>query len=103
MTPHEAGETPKASTDEQARRDALIEQAWATFQSELPLLIEDHLNEWVAYHGTRKVGFGKTRAELWQACLRQGIPEGEFWVWNIAPVDEEIATGFGLVEWEEVD
>jgi hypothetical protein len=41
--------------------------------------------QWVAYHGERRVGFAKSKTELYQACLRQGLRRGEFVVRSIEP------------------
>lgn len=86
--------TPAAA--EVVWNEALIEQAWEAFQREAPLLIPGHAGEWVAYHGEQRVGFARTRAEAWQACLDQGLPEGEFWVLNVQPVlGEDVIGGCG--------
>ena len=97
--------TPRPTTNASAEgplgtagawNEALIERAWETFQGEAALLAPEHTGEWVAYHGRKRVGFAKTRVELWEACLGQGLPEGEFWVFNVQPiVGEEVIGGCG--------
>jgi Family of unknown function (DUF5678) len=86
--------TNRPAGAEGAWNEALIEQAWEAFQREAPLLIPEHAGEWVAYHGEKRVGFARTRAEVWQACLDKGLPEGEFWVFNVQPIlgDEVIGS-----------
>jgi hypothetical protein len=91
-TPMPQPKKPPADADV-AWNEALIEQAWEAFQREAPLLIAEHVGEWVAYHGDKRVGFGPTRAALWEACLAQGLPEGEFWVFNLGPVVGEEVIG----------
>src|SRR4051812_45122381 len=86
---------------EQARRDALIWKAWYTFQREYPDLFATHPGEWVAYHGKKQVGLGPSREELWQQCLRQGLPEGEFWVFSLDPIVGEERIGMGCFIPEE--
>jgi hypothetical protein len=51
-------------TENQERKDSLIEQAYLAFERDAPLLCPEHRGEWVAYHGDKRVGFGATRAEL---------------------------------------
>ena len=74
----------------------MIERAWGAFQREAVLLVPEHRGEWVAYHGDKRLGFARTRAEVWQACLDQGLPEGEFWVFNVQPIlGDEVIGGYG--------
>jgi hypothetical protein len=80
-----------------------IERAEQAFEREAEGFVADHQGEWVGYHGDRRVGFGRTRAEVSQECLRQGLPEGEFWVFNIQPVTGEEALGMGGAIWSSED
>jgi hypothetical protein len=41
-------------------------------------MLKTQEGRWVAYHGDRYVGSGRTETELHQRCLRQGLPEEEF-------------------------
>jgi hypothetical protein len=82
--------------DDQARKDELIQRAYLAFERDAPALCREHTGEWVAYHGDRRVGCAKTRAEAWQECLRLGLPEGEFWVFDIQPVIGVEAAGLGM-------
>ncbi len=71
----------------------LIEQAEETFERDFTDLLQRHASQWVAYYGSRQVGIAPTRAELYQACVRRGLPEDAFVVWNIRPVMHDIAIG----------
>lgn len=76
--------------------EPLIGRAWEAFQREAPLLIPEHAGEWVAYHGDNRVAFAGTRAGAWKACLDRGLPEGEFWVFNVQPIlGDEVIGGCG--------
>ena len=73
-----------------AWNEALIEQAWEAFQREAPLLIPEHVGEWVAYHGDQPIRFGKTKTELYQQCLQRGLAAEEFLVLCIEPEAAEV-------------
>jgi hypothetical protein len=82
---------------DQARKDALIQQALLAFERDVEQFLPAHVGEWVAYHGDKQVGFAKARDEICQACLRSGVPEGEFWVFYIQPlIGEEFISSGGL-------
>ena len=72
-------------TEIQARKDELIQRAALAFERDAPLLCREHGGKWVAYHGEQRGGLAATRAEAWQECIRRGLPEGEFWVFDIQP------------------
>jgi hypothetical protein len=91
--------TPKSA--EPAWDDAMIEHGRQAYQRDLPELARQRPGQWVAYHGARQVGFAPSRAELWQQCLEQGLPEGEFWVFSIEPVVGDEVIGFGAYFVEE--
>jgi hypothetical protein len=57
-----------------------IARAQEAFRRDLPELLKNRTatQPWVAYHGNRRIGFGKTKTELFQDCLRQGLRRGEF-------------------------
>jgi hypothetical protein len=74
----------------------MIERAQAAFRRDLPQLLKDYKGRWVAYHGDRQVGLGRSKRELFQRCLRQGLPRNEFVVRSVEPeMAEEI-------DWNEV-
>jgi hypothetical protein len=53
-------------------------QSMDAFYRDLPELLKHYNWKWVAYHGDRMVGLGRTKTELYQKCLRDGLREGEF-------------------------
>jgi hypothetical protein len=63
----------------------IIERGQAAFRRELPALLTKHYRKWVAYHGDRVLGFGRSKTKLIQQCLRQGIPDEELLVRSIEP------------------
>jgi hypothetical protein len=69
----------------------LIQRAQEAFLRDLPELLgmRDRRRQWVAYHGDERVGFGKTKTDLYQDCLRQGLQRGEFVVRSIEQVSGE--------------
>ena len=69
-------------------------QALLAFWRDLPQLLQERPWQWVAYHGDRQLGFGKTQTELWQECLRQGWQPEEFMIRSIEPEDPEVVDGF---------
>jgi hypothetical protein len=61
-----------------------------TFRRDLPRLLKERPDEWVAYHGDQLVGIAKTDLELYKKCARLGIPDDEYIVRPIElePPDE---------------
>lgn len=57
-----------------------IARAQEAFRRDLPELLKNRKasQPWVAYHGDRRIGFGKSKTDLYQDCLRQGLRRGEF-------------------------
>jgi hypothetical protein len=69
----------------------LIAQAREAFRRDLPELMKKRFRQWVAYYGDKRIGFGSSQRQLYQKCLRQGYPNGEFLVDCIIPeMPEEI-------------
>jgi hypothetical protein len=64
---------------------ALIERAGQTFRQELPALLKEHPDEWVAYHGAKRLGFGDTKATLIAQCDAAGLPYEEVYIAFIMP------------------
>ncbi|HEY3244843.1 MAG TPA: hypothetical protein VGM03_15990 [Phycisphaerae bacterium] len=50
------------------------------FERELPLLLQSHLGEWVAYHRDRRVGIYSSQEDAVRACFAQEIPELEIYI-----------------------
>jgi hypothetical protein len=63
----------------------LVHQAQQAFARDLAQLLKERPGQWVAYHGSQRIGFGCTQAELYGECLRRGINEDEFVVQCIEP------------------
>jgi hypothetical protein len=63
----------------------LIREAQLAFQAALPQLLRERPGQWVAFHGTRPLGFARTKTELYQRCLQAGHARGEFLVRLIRP------------------
>ena len=65
----------------------IIQLAQITFRRELPELLRQRnaRRQWVAYEGSRRLGFAVTKHELVKKCLRQGIERGNLYVRSIAP------------------
>jgi hypothetical protein len=57
-----------------------IDEAFKAFRRDLPQLLREHPREWVAYHGDRSIGCGRSQVDLYESCLRRGYAEGEFLV-----------------------
>jgi hypothetical protein len=78
--------------DRSAKIELLGEQQ---FLRDLPALLESHSGEWVAYHATTLVGFAPTGYAAHKLCREKGIPDDEFVVHCVEPVDDEVEFGFG--------
>jgi hypothetical protein len=68
----------------------LIQLAQETFEHDLAELLKEREGQWVAYHGDRQLGFGKSKTELYRECLRRGLPDDEFVVYGIEPDEGDI-------------
>jgi hypothetical protein len=86
--------TPAPAGPERPDLRALGRQALLAFWRDLPQLLQERPWQWVAYHGERQLGFGRTQTELWQECLRQGLHPDEFMIRSIEPEDPEVVDGF---------
>ncbi len=56
----------------------VLAQSINAFYRDLPELLTSRAGTWVAYHGDRFLECAATETELYQRCLRQGLPEGKF-------------------------
>ena len=63
----------------------LVAASQAAFRRALPGLLRQRPRQWVAFHGDERVGFGRTEAELYEACFRRGLAEDQFVVRFILP------------------
>jgi hypothetical protein len=64
----------------------VILRAQEAFFRDLPELLKERRGQWVAYHGDRQIGFGRTQHALWRECLQQGYHE--FLIRRIWPYPE---------------
>lgn len=55
----------------------------AAIRRDLPDMLRSHRGWWVAYHGDTRIGFGRTKTELYEACLRRGLAPDEFIVCGV--------------------
>jgi hypothetical protein len=63
----------------------MLDEAEQAFASDLQRFMETHRGQWVAYHGSKRLGFGRSQIQLEQACLAQGLSPYEFVVHIIEP------------------
>ena len=63
----------------------MIQRGHEAFRRDLPALMKTHYRKWVAYHGDRRLGFGKSKVALLREWLSQGIPEEELVVRSVEP------------------
>ena len=72
----------------------MIHKSIEAFRRDLPELLKTHRGKWVAYHGNKRIGFGKTETSLYQECFRRGLTRDDFIVGFVTPgafdPDEEI-------------
>src|ERR1700758_1168820 len=75
------GYTPATADETSGRLEPMMLRSQQAFWQDLPELLKRRSKQrpWVAYHGDERVGFGKTRTELYQDCLRRGLPRGAFY------------------------
>jgi hypothetical protein len=60
------------------RIPSMLTRSMDAFYRNLPELLKKHYGKWVAYHGDECVGIGRSQTDLYQKCLRRGLPEDEF-------------------------
>ena len=89
---------PPQEGDEGLRLAELGKNALLAFWQDLPQLLQERPRQWVAYHGGRRLGFGRTRTELWQECLRQGFRPDEFMIRSIEPEDPDLVADVPGIE-----
>src|SRR5262249_9786663 len=66
--------------------------ALKSFERDLPEMLKSHYRKWVAYHGDKRIGFGRTKMGLYQQCLRMGLGDDQFLILSVEPQirDEDI-------------
>ena len=71
----------------------LQQQALNAFQRDLPYLWAERPGQWVAYQGSRPIGFAAQKHTLYQQCFDQGLQREQFVVFCIEPQETEITLG----------
>jgi len=56
----------------------MIRRAQAAYQRDLPQLVKNHRQRWVAYDGDRRVAMGSSKRQVFQRCRSLELPHGEF-------------------------
>ncbi len=76
----------------------MLVRSLEAFRRDLPQLLQTDCGKWVAYHGDRQVGLGRTQTELYQKGFARGLKPDEFLVCSIEPEipDEEITWSYGF-------
>jgi hypothetical protein len=74
-------------------REDQIALAEAAFRRELPTLLKSHAGQWVAYRGSRCMGFAETKTDMYESCLESGLSRGEFLVRSVEPDMDEMFLG----------
>jgi hypothetical protein len=70
----------------------ILQTAFAAFEHDLPDLLRDHCREWVAYHGSRRIGISPDSAALYALCEAEGLNPMDVMVTAIYPChDMEVA------------
>lgn len=89
-TASEANAAAKRPIDELA---PIIQLAAATFRHELPELLRLRTPRrlWVAYEGSRRLGFGASKHGLFKKCVRQGSERANLYLRYIAPEEQSEA------------
>jgi len=65
-------------------------RSYEAFLQDLPKLLKEHADRWVAYAGVKRIGIADSQTELIQRCLAQGLTPQEFLVLGIEPEIEEV-------------
>jgi hypothetical protein len=79
-----------------------IRRSQEAYWRDLPLLLKSwwYRGKWVAYHGEKRIGFGRSQAALYQKCFRLGLNTDEIYVDRVEPDEQppwepiEIEAGF---------
>jgi hypothetical protein len=80
-------------TEQLPEMEQLRQEALQTFLHGLPLLYAERPGQWVAYRGSRQLGFANQKHTLYQQCFDQGLRPDEFVVFCIEPQETEITLG----------
>lgn len=71
-------------------QDSLLQIASRAFERELPQLLRDHFEKWVAFRGDEQVGISNDKFELYKELSRKNIGREEVLIERILPQEEEL-------------
>ena len=71
----------------------LKQQGLQTFEQDLPQLLAQRPGQWIAYRGSRSIGFADEKHLLYQQCFDDGLQREEFVVFCIEPQETEMTLG----------
>jgi len=63
-----------------------LTRGYEAFLRDLPLLLQEHCGEWIAYDENRRLGISSSKRQLYRDCLAAGIPQGSFLICSIEPI-----------------
>ncbi len=78
----------------------MIQQSIDAFRRDLPKLLKTHLGQWVAYHGDKRIGFGKTETELYQEGFRRSLTRNDFIVGFVEEGAFDPEEEFEVTHWD---
>lgn len=78
----------------------MIQQSIDAFRRELPELLKTHRDQWVAYYGDERLGFGKTQTKLYQQGFRGGLTRNDFIVAFVEPGAFDPVEEFEVTSWD---
>ena len=75
-------------------KESLTELASRAFERELPNLLNEHFDEWVAFRGDERVGISDDKFKLYKELSKRNIDRGEVLIQRILPQEEELHVRF---------
>ncbi len=70
---------------------SMIQKALDKHRRDLPELMKTHADQWVAYHGDQRLGFGRSKRKLYRKYLDRGLSIDELMVLGVEPMlDDEL-------------
>ena len=68
----------------------LQKTAFETFTRELPMLLDEHVGKWVAYHGAERLGIADDDTDLYKLGWQQGLSPQSMLVIGIDPEADQV-------------
>src|SRR5947207_1114340 len=63
-----------------------VRRSMEAYWRDLPALLKSrYRGQWVAYQGDERLGFARTKGELYQECYRRGLRDSKFWIDRVEP------------------